>query len=82
MGFFIEGLFIAAEERFKDGKPDGWTVAIATGVESYKVKVDDGLFSSAGLGGYALADRVRVCVKLRSFRDTIYFNAVSFEQMA
>lgn len=39
VGLILEGLFIGAAEKLKDGKPNGWYVSVASGVDTYKVSV-------------------------------------------
>lgn len=39
VGLTLEGLFIGAAEKVKEGKPVGWYVSVACGVDTYKVSV-------------------------------------------
>lgn len=79
MGIFINGLFIAVEQRFREGKADGWNVLLTVGTDAYKIKVPDDVAAVSGLAALSLGDSVTARVRASAFRDTIYFTAESLE---
>lgn len=79
MGIYINGLYINQEQRFKDGKPDGFNLLCTVGTDAYKVKVPDDVHVQSGAAGLKLGDQVSIKVRASAFRDTIYFTAETLE---
>lgn len=79
MGFFLIGAFINYEQRYKDGKPDGYNVLLAIGVDAHRVKVSDELFHVAGIDALSMGDKVSCKVHFNVFRDKVYFMADSVD---
>lgn len=79
MGIFVNGLFINCEQRFKDGKTDGYNLLVAVGADAYRIKITDELYSSASVGSLCLGDRISCSVSINAFRDKLYFSANTLE---
>lgn len=79
MGIFVNCLFINAEQRFKDGKTDGYNVLVAVDADAYRIKITDELYNTASVGSLCLGDHITCSVSINAFRDKIYFSAISLE---
>lgn len=79
MGLMLIGLFIGYEARKKDGKPDGYNVLIAAGVDAYRVKISEDLFEFAMVADFPLGQKISAQVKLNTFKDRVYYAAESLD---
>lgn len=75
MALYLDGLYIGTEPRFKEGKPDGYNMLVASGVDAHRVKLTEDVYRNCAVDALTLGQHVYCSVKVNAFRDKTYFSA-------